>query len=171
MTVLATARLRLRRLVLDDAPFVHELVNQPSWLAHIGDKQVHSLDDARGYLAAGPLASYAQHGFGLYAVERSHDDAPIGLCGLLRREHLDDVDIGFALLDRYGGHGYALEAAAAVVEHARHAIGLDRLVAIVAPGNARSIRLLEKLGLAYERTITLPDRTAPLRLHARNWVD
>ncbi len=170
MTVLATARLRLRRLVLDDAPFVLELVNQPSWLAYIGDKQVHSLDDARGYLAAGPLASYAQHGFGLYAVERAHDDAPIGLCGLLRREHLEDVDIGFALLDRYGGHGYAFEAAAAVVEHA-HAIGLDRLVAIVAPGNARSIRLLEKLGLAFERTITPPGQSAPLRLHARSWCD
>jgi ribosomal-protein-alanine N-acetyltransferase len=171
MTVLATARLRLRRLVLDDAPFVLELVNQPSWLAYIGDKQVHSLDDARGYLAAGPLASYAQHGFGLYAVERAHDDTPIGLCGLLRREHLEDVDIGFALLDRYGGHGYAFEAAAAVVERARHAIGLDRLVAIVAPGNARSIRLLEKLGLAFERTITPPGQTAPLRLHARSWCD
>lgn len=170
MTVLATARLRLRRVVLDDAPFVLELVNQPSWLAYIGDKQVHSLDDARGYLAAGPLASYAQHGFGLYAVERAHDDAPIGLCGLLRREHLEDVDIGFALLDRYRGHGYAFEAAAAVVEHA-HAIGLDRLVAIVAPGNARSIRLLEKLGLAFERTITPPGQTAPLRLHARSWCD
>ncbi len=170
MTVLATARLRLRRLVLDDAPFVHELVNQPSWLAYIGDRQVRSLEDARGYLTTGPLASYAQHGFGLYAVERSHDGVAIGLCGLLKREQLDDVDIGFALLDRHGGHGYAIEAAAAVVEHARHAIGLDRLVAIVAPDNARSIRLLEKLGLAFERTITLPGQTASLRLHARNWT-
>lgn len=171
MPVITTARLRLRRLVLDDAPFVHELVNQPSWLAYIGDKQVYTLDAARGYLAAGPLASYAQHGFGLYAVERSHDDVPIGLCGLLRREHLDDVDIGFALLERHGGHGYAFEAAAAVVEHARREIGLDRLVAIVAPGNGRSIRLLEKLGLAFERFIMLPGQTAPLQLHARSWRD
>ncbi|PZQ14706.1 MAG: GNAT family N-acetyltransferase [Rhodanobacter denitrificans] len=170
MTVLATARLRLRRLVLDDAAFVLELVNQPSWLAYIGDKQVRSLEDARGYLAAGPLASYAQHGFGLYAVERASDAIAIGLCGLLRREHLDDVDIGFALLDRHGGHGYAYEAAAAVVEYARQAIGLDRLVAIVAPGNMRSIRLLEKLGLAFERTITPPGQATPLRLHARNWA-
>jgi [ribosomal protein S5]-alanine N-acetyltransferase len=171
VTVIATARLRLRRLVLDDASFVHTLVNQASWLAYIGDKQVHTLDDARAYITNGPMAMYARHGFGLYAVERALDGAAIGLCGLLKREHLADADIGFALLDRYAGQGYAFEAAVAVVEHAHRDLGLDRLVAIVAPANTRSIQLLEKLGLAFERLIDVPGQTAPLRLHARHWAD
>lgn len=169
MTVIDTPRLRLRRLVLDDAAFVRELVNQDSWLRYIGDKQVHSLDDACTYINDGPIAMYARYGFGLYAVERAEDGAPIGLCGLLKRDYLADVDVGFALLDRHGGQGYALEAAAAVVEHAHRDLRLERLVAIVADGNLRSIALLDKLGLLFEQWIGVPGQAARLRLHARHW--
>ncbi len=157
-TVTTTARLALRRLDADDAPFVLELVNDPSWLRFIGDKGVRNLDDARAYIANGPQASYARFGFGLWLVELESTREAIGICGLIKRDTLDDVDIGFAFLPLFRGHGHALEAAQATVRHARESLRLERLVAIVSPGNESSIRLLEKLGLRFERMLQLsPD--------------
>ena len=164
MSVLQTGRLILRLLTLDDAAFILELVNQPSWLRYIGDKQVHSLDDARRYLEQGPLAMYAQHGFGLWRVERRQDGASMGMCGLIRRAGLDDVDIGFAFLPQYWGAGYAREAAAATLEHAR-GLGLPRVVAITTPDNQASCRLLESLGMRFERLTRLAPAGDPLRLY------
>lgn len=155
MTPLTTDRLRLRRLTLDDAPFILDLVNQPSWLENIGDKGVRDLDDARDYLRNGPLAMYAQHGFGLYGIERAADGATMGLCGLIKRDTLDDVDIGYALLPQYWGHGYAREAAHATLRHGLRDFGLQRVVAITSPGNASSARLLESLGFRFERMLSL----------------
>lgn len=156
--VLETARLRLRPLDLDDDAFILRLVNDPAWLRYIGDKQVRTLDDARGYIVNGPQASYARFGFGLWLVERNDDATPIGLCGLIKRDVLDDVDLGFAFLPEFRGHGHAFEAAAAVVRHAREALDLPRLAAITAPDNDASMRLLEKLGLRFERMIQInPD--------------
>lgn len=148
--VAATERLRLRRLDLDDAAFILELVNQPEWLRHIGDRNVHDLDAARAYLRNGPLAMYARHGFGMYAMELEAGGAPIGMCGLLKRETLADVDIGYALLSEHVGHGYAREAAAACVDLARRQFKLARLIAITAPDNARSAHLLTTLGMQFE---------------------
>ncbi|WP_257388168.1 GNAT family N-acetyltransferase [Tahibacter caeni] len=153
-----TERLRLRRLAPDDAAFVLQLVNEPSWLEFIGDKGVRTLDDARAYLENGPLAMYARCGHGLYCIELRDGGQAVGMCGLIRRDTLPDVDIGYAFLPAHWGRGYAEEAARATVAHARE-LGLPRLLAIVTPSNARSIRLLEKLGLAFERTIATP--TAP----------
>jgi RimJ/RimL family protein N-acetyltransferase len=155
MTVLETTRLRLSELSLEDAPFIFDLVNQPSWLRFIGDKKVHSLDDARRYISDGPRTMYAHRGFGLYRVELKDGSVPIGMCGLIKRDTLDDVDIGFAFLPQYWGRGYALEAAAATMDHGRRVLGLPRIVAIVSPDNESSIRLLEKLGLRYQRMIRL----------------
>lgn len=158
MSVLATERLRLRRLDLDDAPFILRLVNEPSWLQFIGDKGVRNLDDARRYLRKGPLDLYARFGFGPLAVELKSDDTPIGICGLIKREALPDVDIGFAYFPPYWGQGYAFEAGMAVLAHARAALGLKRIVALTHPANAASIKLVERLGLKFERlTRLLPD--------------
>ena len=139
-----TARLRLRLLSLDDAPFILRLINEPSFLEHIGDKGVRDLEGARAYLADGPMASYARHGHGLMAVAVKETGEPIGMCGLLKREHLDHPDLGYAFLPEAWGLGYAFEAARAVLEDAK----LDRVLALVSPGNGPSIRLLEKLGFA-----------------------
>lgn len=152
-----TPRLILRQLTVEDAAFIFELVNDPDWLRYIGGRGVRTLDDARAYILRGPVASYERFGFGLYAVERKEAPGPIGLCGLMQRDVLDDVDIGFAFLPAYRALGYAHEAAAATLEYGRSALGLSRIVAIVSPENAASIRLLEKLGLRFERTIRLPD--------------
>lgn len=153
--VIETTRLRLCELVEDDAPFVFNLVNQPSWLKYIGDKGVRTLDDARRYINEGPRALYARHGFGMYRVELKVSAQSIGLCGLIRRDTLEDVDIGFAFLPEYWGQNYAHEAAAATMCHGLTVLGLPRIVAIVSPGNASSIRLLQKLGLREQRRIRL----------------
>ena len=166
MTVLETPRLRLRRLDHADAPFILRLVNEPSWRQNIGDKGVRTLEDAVRYLTEGPLAMYARHGFGLYAVTRRGDDAPIGLCGLIRRDTLPDADIGYAFLPEFWGQGYAREAAVATLDHARRDFALPRLLAITAPHNAASIRLLEQLGFALERVECLGGATQPSHVYA-----
>jgi len=148
----------------DDAAFMLTLLNEPSFVRNIGDRGVRTIADAESYITAGPLASYERFGFGLYIVQLKRSGASIGICGLLKRETLRDVDIGFAFLPRFWSRGYAFESAAAVREHARNDIGLQRLVAIVDPVNAGSIRVLEKLGFTFERMIRLGDEQKDLKL-------
>lgn len=165
MTFLETDRLVLRRLTPADAPFIVELLNDPDWIRYIGDRGVRTAEQAADYIERGPAAMYARHGFGLYLTELKDGGAPIGLCGLIRRDFLDDADIGFAFLPRYRGVGYAREAAEAVVRHAA-ALGLRRLVAIATKDNERSARLLERLGLRFERMVAYPGEQEELRLFA-----
>ncbi len=168
MKALETGRLRLRRLTADDAAFMLRLMNEPDYLRFIGDRGVRTLDDARRYLLKGPIDSYSRHGFGLYRVELKAGGTPIGICGLVKRDALPDVDVGFALLSEFRSKGYAVEAAAEVMRHAREDVGLGRLVAIVSPDNHRSIGVLKKLGLRFERTLTWPDDGSELALYARD---
>lgn len=150
-TVAESERLRLRQLDLDDAAFMLTLVNDPSWLRNIGDRGVRSLEDARDYLRKGPIDMVARHGFGLYAIELKSGEGPLGICGLIKRDSLPDVDIGYALLPEYVGQGYAIEAARATLALARERFRLNRLIAITTPENEASARLLVKLGMHFER--------------------
>jgi [ribosomal protein S5]-alanine N-acetyltransferase len=161
-----TARLRLRELAAGDAPFVLALLNEPSFIQYIGDRAVRTLEEARTYIASGPVASYAQHGFGLYLVELAADGAPIGICGILRREALPDPDLGFAFVPAYWKQGYAFEAAGAIQAHAHVTLGIRRLLAVTNPSNEPSIRLLEKLGFRFEGMTQLTDGGAELKLFA-----
>jgi len=154
-TVLETERLTLRRLSPGDAEFIVDLLNQPSFLRYIGDKEVRTNEDALRYIETGPVASYERFGFGLYLVELKESGASIGMCGLLKRDSLEDVDVGFAFLPQYWSQGLAFEAASAVMNYGREALGLRRIVAITSLDNTASIRLLEKLGLRFERVIRL----------------
>lgn len=156
MNVLETDRLILRRLTPEDAAFILELLNEPSWLRFIGDKGVRTLDDARSYIVNGPIAMYERCGFGLYLTALKADGAPIGMCGLIKRDSLQDVDIGFAFLPRFWGNGYAYESAAAVMAYGKSALGLERIVAITSPDNHGSINVLGKIGLKLERAMRLP---------------
>jgi ribosomal-protein-alanine N-acetyltransferase len=156
VTVLETPRLALRQLTPADAEFIFALTNDPDWLRFIGDRGIRTMDDARDYIENGPTAMYAEHGFGLYAVELKETGAPIGICGLLRRAWLEDVDVGFAFLPEFRRAGYAREAASSTLAHARETLGLARVLAIVSPENRDSIRLLEKLGMRQERMTTPP---------------
>jgi RimJ/RimL family protein N-acetyltransferase len=166
VTLFETDRLALRHVCTDDAAFMRELVNEPSWLRFIGDRRVRTLEDAESYIARSFQATYERLGFGLYLVELKEDGAAAGICGLVKRDYLDDVDIGFAFLPRYWGKGYAYEAAEATLRHAREALGLARVAAITVPENDSSVRLLERLGMRLERTITPPGEDEKLRLYA-----
>jgi RimJ/RimL family protein N-acetyltransferase len=158
MQVLETDRLIIRRLTLEDAEFIFELVNDPSWLRFIGDRGVRSLEDARNYILKGPVEMYGRLGFGLYLVALKDEGVPIGTCGLIKRDSLKDVDIGFAFLPNFRGRGYAYEAASAVLAYGKNTLGLERIVAIVSPSNDRSIKLLEKLGFQFEQRVQLSER-------------
>jgi len=164
--VLETERLALRKMSVDDAEFILGLLNEPSFLRYIGDKKVRTVEDARQYIRNGPVESYEKHGFGLYLVELKSSGASIGICGLLKRDTLVDVDVGFALLPRYWSRGYALESASAVMDHGREVFGLKRIVAITSPDNVSSIRLLVKLGFEHERTIVLVEGEPEVELFA-----
>jgi RimJ/RimL family protein N-acetyltransferase len=165
--VIESDRLVLRRLTIEDAPFILELLNDPDWLRFIGDKGVRTLEDAQWYILTGPIESYARHGFGLFRTELAARGTPIGLCGLLKRDVLDDVDVGYAFLPEFRGRGYAREAAAATLRFAKDTIGLDRVAAITNPENERSIRVLEALGLAFEKMVRLSEDAPEIRFYAR----
>jgi RimJ/RimL family protein N-acetyltransferase len=168
MKILETDRLVLRQLTTGDAEFILDLLNQPSFLKNIGDRHVRNLQDAENYIRNGPMASYGQHGFGLLLVELKDTRTSIGMCGLIKREVLQDVDIGFAYLPQYWGQGFAFEAASAVMAYSKDVINLKRIVAVVAPKNERSIRLLEKIGLKFERMMTWPDDDFELKLYSKD---
>lgn len=166
VTVLTTMRLTLRRLSPADADFIVELLNDPAFLRFIGDKCVRSADDARGYILDGPVASYQRNGFGLWLVELKDSGLSVGMCGLLKRDSLPDVDLGFAFLPAHRSQGYAFESASAVLHYARTELGLKRIVAITNPDNAGSIRVLEKIGMRFERMMTISEGAPEIQLLA-----
>jgi RimJ/RimL family protein N-acetyltransferase len=143
-----------------------ELVTDPSWIEYIGDRGLKTVDDARTYVVEKYLPDYERYGFGLYCVVLKDSAVPVGICGLIKREGLEDVDIGFAFLPRYCGFGYASESAAASLAYGRDVLGLRRIVAITLPRNERSIRVLEKIGLRFEKLFRLPGDEDELALYA-----
>jgi len=164
--VLQTQRLTVRHFDLADAAFILELLNEPSWLQYIGDKGIRTLSDAERYIEDGPVAMYAQLGFGLYLVELAASGESLGMCGLIKRDTLQDVDLGFAFLSRFRGSGYAYESAAAVMTYAKIRLGIERIVAITTPDNQASIKLLRKLGFAAERLIAAAGDAPDLELYS-----
>ena len=155
----------MRRLEFDDAPFLVALLNQPSFIANIGDRGVRSVEDAHRYLRDGPMAMYEKFGFGLWHAARKTDGLAIGMCGLLKRDNLQDVDVGYAFLPEHWGVGYAFEAAHAVVLHGAGKFSLKRIIGVVSVGNTASIRVLEKLGMNFERMITMRADEPEVRLY------
>lgn len=155
MIAIETERLQLREFTADDADFVLRLVNEPAFLRYIGDRGVRTPDDARRYIADGPVASYARHGHGLMRVLRKADGVEVGMCGVLKRDTLPDPDIGFSFFPEYWSQGYAFESARGVLRHARETLGLSRILAITTPDNEPSMRLLGKLGFRFDRMVNL----------------
>ncbi len=166
MKILETERLILRWLSTDDAEFILELLNDPSWVRFIGDKGVRNIEDARSYISKSLVEMYDRLGFGLYLTELKQGGVPIGICGLIKRDSLEDVDIGFAFLPAFRGTGYASEAASAVMEYGKRVLGFNRIVAITSPDNHASARLLEKLGFEFERMFRLSNDAQEVRLFA-----
>lgn len=166
MPTIQTERLTLCELDAGDAGFILELLNEPGFLGGIGDRGVRDLDGALRYIQDGPAASYARHGYGLWRVELRDGGEPIGICGLLRRDTLPDPDLGYAFLQRHWQRGYAVEAGDAVLRYARDALALPQVLAIVSPGNAASIKVLERLGMHAQGTIRLASENRDVRLFA-----
>jgi RimJ/RimL family protein N-acetyltransferase len=164
MKVVETDRLILRRLTTEDAAFILDLLNQPSFLKFIGDRGVRTLDDAREYIVKGPIASYERYGFGLNLTLMKESGIPIGICGLVKRETLEDVDVGFAFLPQFWLKGYAFESASAVLAYGKNMLGLKRIVGVTTSDNCGSMRVLEKLGLRFERMVRLSEDGPELKL-------
>lgn len=150
-----THRLTLRPFTTADTSFIIELLNSPGWLRYIGDRNVKTESEAKVYLENGPIKSYRENGFGLCMVEKTAGSKPIGMCGIIKRDNLDHPDIGFAFLPGFQSQGYAFEMASATLKHAQDVLNLTPLLAITLPDNKKSIRLLEKIGMKYTRTVSL----------------
>ncbi len=159
-----TERLLLRPMTEKDADFILELLNDPAFIRYIGDRKIRTLEGARTYITDGPVASYAKNGFGLYLVELKENGESMGMCGLIRRNTLKDVDIGYAFLPKFWSKCYAFEAAREMKRYAQEELGLKRLVAVVDPENRPSIHLLEKLGMRFEKMVRLAADDIELKL-------
>jgi RimJ/RimL family protein N-acetyltransferase len=166
-----TERLRLRKLNLDDAPFMVTLLNTPSWLKFIGDRGVRNTEEAEKYLQNGTMKSYETHGFGFYLMELKSDKTPIGICGLVKRDFLEHADIGFALLPEFEGKGYGYEAASATLAFAKKSLGIKNIAAITVIENTNSVHLLEKLGLAFQKKVVYPETQEELLLYYASLED
>lgn len=162
--ILSTSRLTIRKLTVADAPFILQLVNDPAWLKFIGDKNIHGLSDAKEYILNGPIKSYEKLGFGLYLVQLKENHESIGICGLIKREFLADVDIGFAFMPSFRRKGYGYESALAIINHAHKTLGLKRILAITALNNTASIKLLQKLGMRFDKIIRFGEEKVESRL-------
>jgi RimJ/RimL family protein N-acetyltransferase len=165
---LTTLRLRLRQPTRRDAAFLLQLLNDPGFLRFIGDRQVRTLAEAETYLQQRILASFQQHGFGLWLAERRSDGQTVGLCGLVLRDYLPCPDLGYALLTPYCGLGYGTELASAVVAYSEQSLQLPSICAIVTPDNQASRQLLQKVGMQWQRQIQPPDTEEWLDLYQLN---
>jgi [ribosomal protein S5]-alanine N-acetyltransferase len=157
MSEIWTNRLIIRHLSEEDSPFIFTLLNDPSWIQYIGDKGIKSKEDAIRYIQTGPMKMYKDYGFGLYAVTLKDSGKPIGLCGLIKRPSFNDIDLGFAFLPDYRAKGYAYEAAAAVIQYGKENLNLAKIVAITTLDNAKSQKLLVKLGFSFESIVPYGD--------------
>lgn len=164
--ILETERAILRELTVDDAGFVLDLLNQPSFIENIGDRGVRTVEAARDYIESRFTPGYRQLGYGMWAVEAKETGEIAGICGFVKRDNLPDADIGFAFLPQFEGRGFAYESAAAVMKYGAETLKLPRVLAITVEENLKSQKLLEKIGLKFERMIRLADDAEELKLFA-----
>ncbi|EPD51380.1 hypothetical protein HMPREF1210_01978 [Paenisporosarcina sp. HGH0030] len=169
MKIVETERLILRHLNEDDAEFIVELMNEPDWIKYIGDRGIRTAEGAKEYIVEGPMTMYKEHGIGLYLIEMKENAIPIGICGLLHRDFLRDVDLGFAVLSKYWGKGYAYEAAEATLTYGAEDLGYRRIVGFTSLDNEKSANLLQKLGMKDEGTIKYASTSEDVRLFAKEY--
>ena len=153
MIMLKTDRLFLSKATLEDAPFIFELLNSPNWIEFIGDREINDLLDAEVYIQNALLNSYKSNGFGMYKITEKASARPLGLCGLLKRDYLDNPDIGFAILPEFEGNGFTTEAAIAVIEFSKSKLGINTITAITTEKNTNSQNVITKIGLEFVEKI------------------
>ena len=167
MKILETERTILREVVEMDAEFILDLINQPSFIKYIGDRNIRTVEEARIYAKERMIISYEQFGFGMYLIELKKDKTPIGVCGFVKREDLPYADIGFALLPEYEGKGFALETSDAILKYGKEKLGFDKVLAITTQNNIGSMKLLEKLGFSFEKLTKSPHADEELNLFSK----
>jgi RimJ/RimL family protein N-acetyltransferase len=155
--IIETSRLRIRRLTLEDAEFVFGLVNEPAFIANIGDKGVRTLEDAKRFISKGPWTCQEKRGYGQFLVCRKQDGEPVGICGLLFRDVINVTDVGFAILAEHRGRGFAFEAASAVMNYGVAELQIEEIVGLTSVDNTASIRVLEKLGMKFNGVVKMSD--------------
>ena len=165
---LETERLYLRRVTLDDADLLLAVWNDPAFIRNVGDRGVRSIEEAQEAMQGGALKLYADHGYGPYAMVLKSGGSRIGICGLFKRDNFDYPDIGFGVLPTFCGKGYAGEASFAVMAHARDDLEIEELNAIVSPDNVPSIGLIQKLGLEFDKMITMPGEDEEICLYSKS---
>ena len=163
--IIETERLRLREFNSTDGELIFELLNSQGWLKYIGSRSIATIEDAVNYIETKLQKGYRESGFGFYLVELKATGVKTGMCGLVKREGLDDVDIGFALLPQYENKGYAYESSMAVIQYAKNKLKINKLAAITMPSNFTSVKLLEKLGMKFDKKISLPGDPEELFLY------
>jgi len=169
MIIAETKRLLLSKISTDDAPFILELMNTPGWIKYIGDRQIKTVEQAATYIENNQLKCYKEYGFGYYKAQiKAENLQTIGTFGLLKRDTLEHIDIGFSMLPEYHGKGYGYEAASAIMTLAKNTFNIKTLCAITLPINKPSIHLLEKLGLSYQKTVKPFDDDEELLLFVKN---
>lgn len=169
--IIETGRLRLRAVSVDDADLMLAVWNDPAFICNVADRGIRTTEHAREAIADGAAKLFEDYGYGPFCLSLKSDDSMIGICGLFKRDNIDHPDIGFAVLPDYCGQGYAGEAAIAVVDYARSELVLPALTAIVSPTNAPSIGLIEKLGLTFDRMITMPGDDGAICLYSIVFAD
>ena len=157
MVSLQTDRLQLEEITFEDADFIIALLNTPSWIQYIGDRNVHTIKEANSYIQRSYIHAYKKYGFGMYKMVLKSNDKTIGLCGLVKRNYLKHHDIGFALLPDYHRQGYAYEAASAIMNHAHQTLHIHPILAFTTQNNLASQNLLQKLGLQFKKFIKIPN--------------
>lgn len=164
INIIETPRLALRKFTPNDNEFIYRLLNSPGWLKNVGTRNINTTLDARNYITEILMPAYEKFGFGLCLMELKEGSLPVGMCGLIKRDDLDDVDLGFALLPEHEKKGYTIEASLAVLHYAKETLKLSRIAAITIPANTGSINVLKKCGMEFEKMIKLPGGDAELML-------
>lgn len=152
-----TERLIIRPMSPEDREFILDLYNRPKFIKYIGDRQLKTADDAENYIRTRFLPQFDKLGFGNYLIITKEGNHKIGGVGIFEREGLDIVDIGFSLLDEFEGKGYAYEAASKVKSVGMEDFGLQKISAITTKDNFSSQKLIEKLGLKFQKYVTIPE--------------
>ena len=155
--IFETERLTFSWVQTSEAPFILALLNDPTFIQNIRDEEIRTLDEAKIHIKAKYTNSYQENGFGMYLVTVKSSGEHIGLCGLVKRDTLDCPDIGYAFLPEHSGKGYASESANAVMDYATHILGIERIVGITSLDNKGSIKILEKVGLVFNKMISTAD--------------
>lgn len=169
--IIESERIRLREFNSGDGEFIYKLLNTPGWLKYIGSRSINCPEDGVKYIEEKLAKGYKENGFGFYLMILKSTGQKAGMCGLVKRDGLDDVDIGFALLPEFENFGYASEASQSVLKFAKDILKLHRIAAITVPYNYSSIKLLEKLGMKFEKTINIPNDTEDLLLYTKELYD